>query len=52
MPFSIVNQGEGWFWCSLLEVPQDELIGPFPSQIEAEKDARATLGVEEDALTE
>jgi hypothetical protein len=52
MPFSIVNQGEGWFWCSLLEVPQDELIGPFPSQIEAEKDARATLGIEEGALTD
>ena len=47
MPFSIVNRGEGWFWCSLLEVPRDALIGPFPSQIEAEKDARATLGIEE-----
>jgi hypothetical protein len=52
MPFSIVNKGEGWFWCSLLEVPQDALIGPFPSQIEAEKDARATLGSEEGALME
>jgi hypothetical protein len=46
MPFSIVNRGEGWFWCSLLEVRRDALIGPFPSQEEAEKDARATLGIE------
>jgi hypothetical protein len=44
MPFSIVNRGQGWFWCSLLE--GNELIGPFPSQEEAEKDARATLGIE------
>jgi hypothetical protein len=44
MPFSIVNKGEGWFWCSLLE--GNELIGPFPSQEEAEKDARASLGIE------
>jgi hypothetical protein len=46
MPFSIVNQGEGWFWCSLLEMRRNALIGPFPSQEEAEKDARATLGIE------
>jgi hypothetical protein len=46
MPFSIVNRGEGWFWCSLLEVRRDALIGPFPSQEEAEKDARATLRIE------
>jgi|HubBroStandDraft_4_1064222.scaffolds.fasta_scaffold3000871_1 hypothetical protein len=45
MPFSIVNRGEGWF-CSLLEVRRDALIGPFPPQEEAEKDARATLGLE------
>jgi hypothetical protein len=32
MPFSIVNKGEGWFWCSLLEVRVNALIGPFPSQ--------------------
>jgi hypothetical protein len=44
MPFSIVNREERWFWCSLLE--GNELIGPFPSQEEAEKDARATLGIE------
>jgi hypothetical protein len=37
MPFSIVDQGEGWFWCSLLEVRGNELIGPFPSQEEARK---------------
>ena len=46
MPFSIVIRGQGWFWCSLLEVRPDALIGPFPSQEEAEKDARATLGIE------
>jgi hypothetical protein len=44
MPFSTVNKGEGWFWCSLVE--GNEPIGPFPSQEEAEKDARATLGIE------
>jgi hypothetical protein len=49
MPFSIVNRGERWFWCSLLEVRANELIGPFPSQQEAEKDARATLEIEEAA---
>jgi hypothetical protein len=49
MPFSIVNQGEGWFWCSLLEVRGNDLIGPFPSQEEAEKDARATLGIKKRA---
>lgn len=47
MSFSIINRGVGWFWCSLLEVRRDALIGPFPSQEEAEKDARATLGIEE-----
>jgi hypothetical protein len=47
MPFSTVNRGERWFWCSLLEARHDVLIGPFPSQEEAEKDAKATLGVEE-----
>ena len=46
MPFSIVIRGQGWFWCSLLEMHPDALIGPFPSQEEAEKDARATLGIE------
>jgi hypothetical protein len=48
MPFSIVNRGQGWFWCSLLEMRPDALIGPFPSQEEAEKDARATLGIQSD----
>jgi hypothetical protein len=41
------QQGGGWFWCSLLEVRRDALIGPFPSQEEAEKDAKATLGIKE-----
>jgi hypothetical protein len=52
MPFSIINRGVGWFWCSLLEVRRDALIGPFPSQEEAEKDARATLGIEEASAEE
>jgi hypothetical protein len=45
MPFSIVNRGEKWFWCSysLLDVRGEVLVGPFPSHEEAEKDARATL---------
>jgi hypothetical protein len=47
MPFSIINRGEGWFWCSLLEARRDAMIGPFPSQEEAEKDAKATLGINE-----
>jgi hypothetical protein len=45
MPFSIVNRGETWFWCSysLTDGGDETLIGPFPSHDEAEKDARATL---------
>ena len=45
MPFSIVNRGETWFWCSysLPDGGDETLIGPFPSHDEAEKDARATL---------
>jgi hypothetical protein len=45
MPFSIVNRGERWFWCSysLPNGGDETLIGPFPSHDEAEKDARATL---------
>ena len=31
MPFSIIDRGEGWFWCSLLEARRDALIGHFPS---------------------
>jgi hypothetical protein len=46
MPFSIINRGERWFCRSLLEPRQNELVGPFPSQEEAEKDAEATLGIE------
>ena len=46
MTFSIVNRGQGWFWCSYSLLERHALIGPFPSQEEAEKDARATLGIE------
>jgi hypothetical protein len=44
--FSVVQKGEGWFWCSLSLAKANDLIGPFPSELEAEKDARATLGLE------
>jgi hypothetical protein len=43
--FSVIAKGEAWFWCSLSLMKNDELICPFPSEEEAEKDARATLGV-------
>jgi hypothetical protein len=43
--FSVIAKGEAWFWCSLSLMKNDELIGPFPSEEEAEKDARATLGL-------
>jgi hypothetical protein len=45
--YSIVKQENGWFWCSyaVQEIgSRDALIGPFPSQEEAEKDAKETLG--------
>jgi hypothetical protein len=47
--FSIVKKESGWFWCSyaLDEAGNDALIGPFPSQEEAEKDAKETLGPKE-----
>jgi hypothetical protein len=45
--FSVIEKDGGWFWCSLSLVKPDELIGPFPSQQEAEKDAKATLGIKE-----
>jgi hypothetical protein len=48
--YSVVKQEKGWFWCSytLQEFGgRDPLIGPFPSQEEAEKDARETLGFKE-----
>jgi hypothetical protein len=45
--FSVIEQDGGWFWCSLSLVREDELIGPFPSQQEAEKDAKATLGIKD-----
>jgi hypothetical protein len=43
----VIEKDGGWFWCSLSLVKADELIGPFPSQQEAEKDAKATLGIKE-----
>jgi hypothetical protein len=48
--FSIAKLESGWFWASYtmrLVRGGDALIGPFPSQEEAEKDARATLGLKE-----
>jgi hypothetical protein len=45
--YSVVKQERGWFWCSyaVQEVGgRDALVGPFPSQEEAEKDAKETLG--------
>jgi hypothetical protein len=42
--FSVFQRDEVWFWCSLSLINTDEWIGPFPSEEEAEKDARATLG--------
>ena len=45
--FSVIQKDGGWFWCSLALMSENELIGPFPSQEEAEKDARATLGIGE-----
>jgi hypothetical protein len=48
--YSIVKQERGWFWCSyaMQEIGgHDALIGPFPSQEEAEKDAKATLGLQD-----
>jgi hypothetical protein len=46
--YSIVKQGSGWFWSIGQEIRgRTELIGPFPSQEEAEKDARETIGPKE-----
>jgi hypothetical protein len=45
--FSVIAKGEAWFWCSLFLIKNDELIGPFPSEEEAEKDAKATLGIKD-----
>jgi hypothetical protein len=48
--YSVVKQERGWFWCSyaVQEIGgRDPLVGPFPSQEEAEKDAQATLGLKE-----
>jgi hypothetical protein len=48
--FSVMKLETGWFWAS--RAMQDvhgrkAMIGPFPSQEEAEKDARETLGIRE-----
>jgi hypothetical protein len=48
--YSVIKLESGWFWSShsMKEVGgRDPLIGPFPSQEETEKDAKATLGVQE-----
>jgi hypothetical protein len=45
--FSVIERDGGWIWCSLSLIKEDELIGPFPSHQEAEKDARATLGIKD-----
>jgi hypothetical protein len=45
--FSVIQKDGSWFWCSLSLMRENELIGPFPSQEEAEKDAKATLGIKE-----
>jgi hypothetical protein len=48
--YSVVKQEKGWFWCSYAaqEVGgRNALVGPFPSQEEAEKDAKETLGLGE-----
>jgi hypothetical protein len=48
--YSIVKQETGWFWCSYAaqEISgRDALIGPFPSQEEAEKDAKESLRIRE-----
>jgi hypothetical protein len=45
--FSVIAKGAAWFWCSLSLMKNDELIGPFPSEEEAKKDAKATLGIED-----
>jgi len=48
--FTIIKLESGWYWTSrVLEKVRDreEMIGPFPSQIEAEKDANDTLALKE-----
>jgi hypothetical protein len=45
--FSVIQKDGAWFWCSLSLMRTDELIGPFPSQVEAEKDALETLTLKE-----
>jgi hypothetical protein len=45
--FSVIQKDGSWFWCSLSLMSENELIGPLPSEEEAEKDAKATLGIKE-----
>jgi hypothetical protein len=48
--FTVMKLETGWFWTSrgMQDVHGGEaMIGPFPSQEEAEKDARETLGISE-----
>jgi hypothetical protein len=48
LSFSVLKLEGGWFWAShaIQEIKGEEaLIGPFPSQDEAEKDARETLAI-------
>jgi hypothetical protein len=46
--YSIVKQESGWFWSTGQEIRgRTELVGPFPSQLEGEKDARETIGPKE-----
>jgi hypothetical protein len=48
--FSVIKLETGWFWTSraMQDVHGSEsMIGAFPSQEEAEKDARETLGIRE-----
>lgn len=48
--FSVLKLESGWFWTSrsMQDVHgREAMIGPFPSQEEAEKDAGETLGIRE-----
>jgi hypothetical protein len=50
--FSVMKLENGWFWTSraMQDVHGTEtMVGPFPSQEEAEKDARETLGIREES---
>jgi hypothetical protein len=45
--FSLIQKDGSWLWCSLSLMSENDLIGPFPSQEGAEKDAKARLGTKE-----